>query len=231
MEKKEKLIIKQLAEEDRPREKLLLKGIHTLSNAELIATLIRTGNKNETAIELAQRILSYTDNSLNKLSKLTVKDFTDTFDGIGEAKAIAIISALELGRRRKGEETENKYLNSSEEIYHLIYPRVADLSHEEFWVILLTPSNRVIHLSKVSQGGVSGTLVDVKLVLKPALQHLASHLIVCHNHPSNHLRPSRSDDQLTLKIKEAALLLDIRLIDHVIVGENGYYSYADEEKL
>lgn len=231
MKKKEKLIIKQLAEEDRPREKLVLKGLQSLSNAELIATLIRTGNKNETAIELAQRILSYADNNLGKLGKLSVKDLTGTFEGIGEAKAIAIISALELGRRRKKEENPVKHIRSSNDIYHLIYPYLVDLSHEELWVILLTPSNYVINLSKISQGGVSGTLVDVKIILKQALQHLASRIIVCHNHPSNQLNPSAADDELTEKIKKAAQLMDICLLDHLIVGEKTYYSYADKGKL
>ena len=231
MKNKEKLIIKQLAEEDRPREKLLMKGIQTLSNAELIATLIRTGNKNETAIELAQRILSYTDNNLGKLSKLSVKDFTDTFEGIGEAKAIAIISALELGRRRRKEENPVKQIRSSNDIYHFIYPYLVDLPHEELWVILLTPSNYVINLSKISQGGVSGTLVDVKIILKRAIQHLASRIIVCHNHPSNQVNPSAGDDYLTEKIKDAAQLMDICLLDHLIIGEKTYYSYADKGKL
>ncbi|MCP9610793.1 RadC family protein [Coprobacter tertius] len=226
---KEKLSISRWAEEDRPREKMLSKGIKTLTNAELIAILIGSGNIRESAVELSQRILNSVDDSLNQLGKLSVNDLTEPFDGIGQAKAISIIAALELGRRRKSEEiVQRKKITCSEDAYRLLYASLVDLPYEEFWVIFLNPANRILCTQKVSQGGTSFTSVDVKLVLKPAIEKQASSIVLCHNHPSNNRQPSQADRQLTKKIKEGAALLDIRILDHIIVCDDGYYSFADE---
>lgn len=232
MEKKEKLVITEWALEDRPREKLMSKGTRALSSAELIAILIGSGNKRETAVELSQRILNSVGGSLNTLSKLTVEELVSAFDGIGEAKAISIIAALELGRRRKSEEVaQRRRITSSREAYEWIYPQLADLPQEEFWVVLLNTANRIIDTLRVSQGGTTSTLVDMRLLFKPALLQQASSLMLFHNHPSGNHLPSRADDQLTLKIKEAAALFDIRVLDHLIVTDTAYYSYADEGRL
>ena len=229
MRKTEKLNINEWAVEDRPREKMLLKGIQALSNAELIAILIGSGNKKETAVELSQRILNDVNNSLNQLGKLSVYDLSDTYDGIGEAKAISIIAALELGRRRKSEKAEvRKKILSSRDVYDLFYPQLADLPHEEFWVAFLNSSNKVMDKVRVGQGGTTFSPVDIRLVLKPAVQKLASGLILCHNHPSSTNKPSRLDVELTRKVKEAAALFDIRILDHIIFCDDGYFSFADE---
>ena len=229
MGKAEKLNINEWAVEDRPREKMLLKGIQALSNAELIAILIGSGNKKETAVELSQRILNDVNNSLNQLGKLSVDDLSDTYDGIGEAKAISIIAALELGRRRKSEKAEvRKKILSSRDVYDLFYPQLADLPHEEFWVAFLNSSNKVMDKVRVGQGGTTFAPVDIRLVLKPAVQKLASGLILCHNHPSSTNKPSRLDIELTRKIKEAAALFDIRILDHIIFCDDGYISFAYE---
>lgn len=232
MEKKEKLVITERAMEDRPREKLMLKGTRALSSAELIAILIGSGNKRETAVELSQRILNSVGGSLNSLSKLSVDELTRAFDGIGEAKAVSIIAALELGRRRKSEEVaQRRRITTSREAYEWIYPQLADLPQEEFWVVLLSPANRIIDTVRVSQGGTTATLVDMRLLFKPALLQQASSLMLFHNHPSGSCFPSRADDQLTQKIKSAAELFDIRVLDHLIVTDTTYFSYADEGRL
>ncbi len=228
----QKMRITEWALEDRPREKLMLKGIQALSNAELIAILIGSGNRNETAVELSQRILSQSNNSLNALGKRTVSELVNDFEGIGEAKAISIIAALELGRRRKSEETpQNMRVGSSKDIFNYMYALLADILHEEFWVILLSRANHIVDRIKVGQGGVSNVLVDVKMVLKPALLQSVSAIIICHNHPSGNTQPSGVDNQLTQRIKEGAALLDIELLDHLIFCQNHYFSYADEGKL
>ncbi len=232
MEKKGKMSITEWALEDRPREKLMSKGTRALSSAELIAILIGSGNKDETAVELAQRILNSVGGSLNTLSKLSVDELIKGFDGIGEAKAVSIIAALELGRRRKSEEVaERRRITGSREAYEWIYPQLADLPQEEFWVVLLNPSNRIIDTLRVSQGGTASTLVDVKLLLKPAVLQQATSLMLFHNHPSGNCTPSKADDALTQKIKSAAALLDIRVLDHIIVTDKAYYSYCDEGAL
>lgn len=229
---KEKLTIADLAAEDRPREKALMQGIRALSTAELIAILIGSGNRSETAVELSQRVLNSAENNLNRLSKYSVSDLVSSFNGIGEAKAISIIAALELGRRRKVEEIfERQRITCSNDIFQIFYPLLVDLPHEEFWILLLNVQNRIINRIRISQGGVSTTYVDVRLILKPAIEHLASRMILCHNHPSGNKNPSEDDNELTSKLCRAADLMNIKILDHLIVCENRYYSYADEGKL
>lgn len=228
MDKKTKLSITDLPLEDRPREKLMLKGARSLSSAELIAILIGSGNRHETAVELSQRILNRADNSLNALGKFTVKELIADFDGVGEAKAVSIIAALELGRRRKSEVAAVlPRITSSREAYNLMYEKLIDLPQEEFWVVMLNVANRVIDMQQVSRGGITATLVDVKLLLKPVILQQASAIMLFHNHPSGSLQPSRADDELTQKIKSAAALFDIRVLDHIIVADTAYYSYSD----
>ncbi len=222
------LSIKQWAEDDRPREKLMLKGKQALSDAELLAILLATGTKNESAVQLAQRILSAYQNNLHEIAKLSINDLKK-FKGIGEAKAITIMAALELGRRKKDTDTvKYETIKTSIDAYNHIAPKLCDLPHEEFWMILLNRSNKIIKTELVGRGGVSGTVADVRLMMKTAVEHLASSVIVAHNHPSGNLNPSESDIQLTKKIKEAAKLFDMQLVDHVIVGDASYLSFADE---
>lgn len=225
---KKSFTIKSWAEEDRPREKLLLKGRHTLTDAELIAILIGSGTKKESAVELSKKILSQFSNNLNELAKLSVQDLTK-FKGIGEAKAISIVAALELGRRRKETEViKRDRITSSKDIFDSFHHRFIDLAHEEFHLILLNRSNAVIRKEFISRGGVGGTMVDLKMIFKVALEHLASSVILCHNHPSGNLKPSHEDIALTKKVKEAGKLLDIQVLDHVIFSEEGYYIFADD---
>ena len=220
--------IRSWAEDDRPREKLLLKGKSTLSDAELIAILIGSGNTEETAVDLSKRILQSLNNNLSELAKLTVKDLMQ-FKGIGEAKAISIIAALELGRRRKDAEPEKRVkITDSQSAFDTIYPHLGDLNHEEFWVIFLNRANAVIGKQNISKGGVSGTVVDPKVVFKMAVQFPASGIILAHNHPSGNLKPSQADHQLTRKLKEAGKALDIPVLDHLIIGERDYFSFVDE---
>ena len=227
MEENTGFTLKQLAEEDRPREKLLLKGRQSLTNAELIAILIGSGNTKETAVELAQRILVHYRNNLDLLGRLSVDDFVK-FPGIGPAKAITIMAALELGRRRNLAEAEQKVqIKSSRDIYDVMYPLISDLPNEEFWVLHLNKANRLIEKEKISVGGIAGTVVDLKIILKSALQKLASALILVHNHPSGNLAPSDADLSITKKLKEAAHILEIAVLDHVIIGDKNYFSFAD----
>lgn len=220
--------IRSWAEDDRPREKLLLKGRAALSDAELIAILIGSGSADETAVGLSKRILSSLGNQLSQLAKLSVKDLTQ-FKGIGEAKAISIIAALELGRRRKETETDKRIkITGSQSAFDVIYPNLGDLNHEEFWVIFLNRANEVIGKENISKGGVSGTVVDPKVVFKQAVQFPASAIILAHNHPSGNLKPSQADHQLTKKLKEAGKALDIPVLDHLIIGERDYFSFVDE---
>ncbi|MCF8258051.1 MAG: DNA repair protein RadC [Flavobacteriales bacterium] len=223
--------IRSWAEDDRPREKLLLKGRAALSDAELIAILISSGNSEESAVDLSKRILGSLGNDLGRLGKLNVKDLT-TFKGIGEAKAISIIAALELGRRRKDTEPlKRPKIITSQAAFELIYPHLGDLRHEEFWIIMLDRSNRLLGIEHVSRGGVSGTVADPKLVFRPALQHLATGIILCHNHPSGNLKPSDEDISLTRKMRLAGQSIDIGVLDHIIIGEQDYYSFADNGML
>ncbi len=220
--------IKAWAEEDRPREKLLLKGKTALSDAELIAILIGSGSRDESAVDLSKRILSVAKNNLNELGKLGIPEL-QKFKGIGEAKAISITAALELGRRRKQSDPLKRVkITSSNSVYEVMREVMDDLPHEEFWVLLLNRANQVIEKVNISKGGVSQTVVDAKIVFKMALDRLASSIILCHNHPSGNLKPSEADKQLTKKIKEAGRILDLPILDHLIFADNTYFSFADE---
>jgi len=230
-DKKASFSIKNWSEDDRPREKLLQKGKSSLSNAELIAILIGSGSRNESAVALSKRILASTALNLNELGKLSTSELMD-FKGIGEAKAVTIIAALELGRRRRGAEAlEKKKITSSNSVFELMQPIIGELPHEEFWIVYLNNSNKVLQKSQLSKGGITGTLVDVRLVLKTALQLGAVGLILTHNHPSGTLKPSQADKQITQKLKKAGESLDIKVLDHVIITEKAYFSFADESLL
>ncbi len=216
------------AEEDRPREKLLLKGKAALSDAELIGILLGSGTVSLSAVDVAKQILASVDNNLNSLAKLTVNDLK-RFKGIGEAKAITIVAALELGRRRKASELPAKQsITASKDIFDLMHPHLIDLPHEEFWIVLLNRANVVIKKVQISTGGVAGTVADPKMIFKAALEHLASSVILVHNHPSGNLKPSQADKELTAKLREAGRWLEIPVLDHVIVAEKHYFSFADE---
>jgi DNA repair protein RadC len=215
------------SEDDRPREKLMLKGKSVLSDAELIAILIGSGSRNESAVALSKRILNSVDN-LNSLGKLSLSQLTN-FKGIGEAKAITIIAALELGRRRRAEDAVDLVkITSSKIVFEIMQPIIGELPHEEFWVLFLNNSNKVISKTQLSKGGITGTLVDVRLVFKLALEAGATALVLCHNHPSGTLIPSDADKQITKKIKSAGDSLDVKVLDHLIITETKYYSFADE---
>ena len=229
--KKASFSIKKWSEEDRPREKLLQKGHRALSNAELIAILIGSGNQQESAVALSKRILASVDTNLNELWKCSFNDLIK-FKGIGAAKAITIIAAMELGRRRRGEEAlEKKKISSSHSVFELMQPIIGDLPHEEFWIVYLNNSNKVLQKTQLSKGGITGALVDIRLVLKNALQLGAVGIILAHNHPSGTLRPSEADKQLTQKLKNAGNSLDIKVLDHLIITEKAYFSFADENLL
>ena len=220
--------IKYWAEDDRPREKMLLKGKTSLSDAELIAILIGSGNKKESAVALSKRILGSINNNLNTLGKLTVDDLKK-FNGIGEAKAISIITALELGRRRRLEEAlVLPKIISSKNVFNFMQPLIGELNHEEFWVVYLNNSNKVLFKELLSKGGLTGTLVDVRLVFQKAIELFATAIILCHNHPSGKLKPSMADKSITNKLKLAGETLDIKVLDHLIITENAYFSFADE---
>lgn len=226
-----KLTIKNWAEEDRPREKLLTKGKSHLSNAELIAILLRSGSRSLSAVDLAKEILQDSSNNLNRLARLEINDLK-RFNGVGEAKALAIVSALELGRRRKPDDRRKRTrLLAASETYEYIKPQLQDLKHEEFWIILLRRNHDVICKFQVSSGGVSGTLVDPKLIFKRAIEELATGLILIHNHPSGNARPSESDVRLTRKIQSAGKMLDISIVDHLIFTDESYYSFSDDKML
>lgn len=227
----DKISIKAWAEEDRPREKLSAQGRRALTDAELIAILIGSGSRTETAVELSKRILHHYDNDLNKLAKASIQELSN-FRGIGEAKAISIIAALEIGRRR--DDTEVKAVESilsSKDAYNLMRRHLVDLNHEEFWVILLGRSSKVLGKELISKGGLSGTVADPKIIFHIALQHQASGIILIHNHPSGNLKPSQLDISLTKRLAEAGRLLDIQIFDHLIIGDTGYYSFGDESLL
>jgi len=229
---KKKLNITQWAEEDRPREKVISKGLQALSDAELIAIIIGSGNREESAVQLSQRILHHVDNNLNALGKLSVKELIKEFKGVGEAKAVSICAALELGRRRGGSEpATRKSIRCSNDAYLLFYPILCDLPHEELWAALLNRSGKVIEKIRISQGGATETTADIRIILKAAITSLASSIVLCHNHPSGNATPSVQDDALTRKLRSAAKLLDISLSDHIIIADTKYYSYADEGRL
>jgi len=226
-----KLTIKSWSLDDRPREKLITKGKSILSDAELIAILISSGNREESAVDLSKRILDSVNNSIYELAKLPLEKLT-TFKGIGEAKAIAIITALELGKRSQLEvRVEHPKISSSQQVFSLMQPLLGDLSHEEFWVLYLNNSNKVLSKDQISKGGITATLVDVRLLYKRALELSAVAIILCHNHPSGKLNPSKADKQLTQKIKEGGTSLDIKLLDHIIITEKSYFSFADNGEI
>ena len=224
----QKLSIKDWALEDRPREKLIAKGLQSLSDAELVAILIGSGNRNESAVELSKRILKNVDNNLNLLGKQNLSDL-QKFKGIGEAKAISIVAAMELGRRRKlSDIKQRKVIRTSKDVFEFFHPILADLPHEEFWVLFLNQSNKVIDKYRASYGGITSTTIDVRLIMKTALEKLATSMILCHNHPSGGLNPSISDKEITQKLRGAGKIMDIKVLDHVIVTDESFYSFGDD---
>ena len=222
--------IKDWALDDRPREKLLLKGAEALSNSELIAILIGSGTKTKSAVDVAKALLDKVQDRLNDFGKLTVKELMQV-DGIGEARAVTITAALELGRRRQAVDSLKKNVKTSADIAHFFQAQLKDKLHEVFAVAFLNRSNKINHMEIISEGGITGTVADPRIILKKALEHNAVNIVLCHNHPSGSLKPSRADETLTMKIKEAALLLDMTVVDHIIVSEDGYYSFADDGNL
>jgi DNA repair protein RadC len=225
------LNIKSWAEEDRPREKLMLKGKAALSDAELLAILIGSGTVSVSAVELSKQILASVQHNLHELAKLSMKDL-EKFKGIGEAKAITIMSALELGRRRKEADFEKRnQITCAKDAYLLLQAELMDLPYEEFWILLLNKANQVIKKVQISRGGIAGTVADVRLIMKSGIEHLASSMILVHNHPSGNLKPSQEDLLLTKKVKQAGELMDITVLDHLIFTDKGFFSFADNEML
>lgn len=227
-----RMTIRDWAEDDRPREKMLLKGSHSLSDAELLAILIASGNKNETAVELSRRILRDCGDNLNELARLTIPDLCKRFKGIGQAKAITIMASMELGKRRKLATTlERKQIKSSIHLFELFEPHLSDLPHEEFWLGMLNSANKVIDIKRLTQGGTNQTVVDLPMLLKLAIEKSASIVVVAHNHPSGQNRPSREDDEITKRIKAGCTAVGITLLDHIIIAHDKYYSFSDEGKM
>lgn len=223
-----KTTIKTWAEEDRPREKLILKGRHALSDAELIAILLGMGSTEHTAVELAKIILAEVGNDLNRLSKMSVNELKK-FKGVGEAKAVSIVAAMELARRRQAtEKIENIKLKTSNSVYNHLKQFMLDLDHEQFWMILLKRNLEILKTIHISTGGIAGTVADPKIILRHVIENLANGFIISHNHPSGNLKPSDADIRLTRRLKELADLLEVTLIDHIIFSDNGYYSFGDE---
>ncbi|MEN9549489.1 MAG: hypothetical protein RIR12_2080 [Bacteroidota bacterium] len=224
----QKYSIKEWAKDDRPREKLLAIGAENLSNSELLAILIHNGSKEKTAVDLAKEVLNLGQNNLNELGKLGIKDLT-SIKGIGEAKAITLLAALEMGRRRHGSlPLEKTIIKQSNDVAIFLQTKLQDYQHEVFAVLYLNRANKIKHFEIISEGGITGTVADPRIILRKALEQNATNLILCHNHPSGNLKPSQADQLLTSKIKQAAQLLDITINDHIIVSESGYYSFADE---
>ncbi|KAA6350519.1 hypothetical protein EZS27_002126 [termite gut metagenome] len=231
MNDKLKLNINQWAEEDRPREKMIKRGVEVLSDAELLAILIGSGNTEESAVELMRRVLASCDNNLNELGKWALHDYS-CFKGLGLAKATTIMSALELGKRRKMQNSKKRdTITCSTDIYYLFHPLMCDLSQEEFWIVLLNQANKIITKIRISSGGIDGTYADIRSILREALLHRATGIILCHNHPSGNNHPSSADIQLTENIKQAAQTMNITLYDHLIVCDGAYYSFADNKIL
>ncbi|WP_326983959.1 DNA repair protein RadC [Chryseobacterium sp. MYb264] len=220
--------IKLLAEDDRPREKFLLKGKNSLSDSELLAIIMGSGNREETAVELARKILTSVDNNWHQLSLLSIKDLMK-FKGVGEVKAISIATALEIGRRRAGQEVREKpSISSSKSAYLVLKNHLSDLRTEEFWAVFLNQSNKILHVAQLTQGGISQSIVDIRILFKTALDNFSTGIIIAHNHPSGNLKPSREDTDITQRIKEAGILLNIQLLDHLIITQNSYFSFSDE---
>lgn len=228
---KENISIKQWSEDDRPREKLLNKGRAALSDAELLAILLRTGTRRKTAVDLAKELLRKNNHNLIELSRLSVNDLI-LFDGIGEAKALTILAALELGNRRRASAVIKKEkITSSRDVFEVLHAETAGSNYEQFWLLLLNRANKIIRKINISEGGISGTIADPKKIFKIALDNSASSIILSHNHPSGNVKPSDADLKLTRKLKEAGNFLDISVLDHVIIGEEEYYSFADEGRM
>jgi DNA repair protein RadC len=226
------LTIREWSEEDRPREKMIMKGSASLSDAELLAILIGSGNRRESAVDLAKRIMSACNHNINDLARLGVIDLVKKFRGIGQARAVSIIAALELGRRRKTKDAiEKKKVVSSRDLQELFEPILMDLMHEEFWVVLLDGGNKVLDKKRITQGGAQYTVVDLPMILKSALDARAISIAVAHNHPSGQNMPSREDDKITQRIRSGCEAIGLRFIDHVIIARDKYYSYCDEGKL
>lgn len=220
--------IKFLAEDDRPREKFLLKGKTSLSDSELLAIILRSGNNEDSAVELARKILASVENNWQNLSKLSIKDLMK-FKGIGEAKAISVAATLEIGRRKASQETPEKTsISSARDSYNVFSQHLSDLRTEEFWAIFLNQKNQIVYKTQISKGGISGTLVDVRVLFRIALEHFATSIIVAHNHPSGSLKPSLEDIQITKSIKNAGEILNVTLLDHLIIGDNSFLSFAEE---
>lgn len=226
----EYISIKNWSDDDKPREKLTANGRETLSNAELLGILLGNGTRSKSAVDLARDILNLAKNDLNQLAKLSVNDLCQ-ISGIGPAKAITIIAAIELGGRRKKAESTSEFIRSSHDVYAYFRPLLQDKEYEEFWVLFLNRANKILKGYKASDGGVSHTVADPKRIFKAALEHNASNLVLCHNHPSGNLSPSTADHRLTKKLIAAAKNLDMSIIDHIIVTDGGYYSFADEGEL
>ncbi|MGL5012665.1 MAG: RadC family protein [Bacteroidales bacterium] len=228
----ERLSIKEWAEDDRPREKLIQKGASALSDAELLAILIGSGNSKESAVALCKRILNNYNNKITTLARCSIKELTSKFNGIGEVKAVTILAAIELAKRHKRDDRDNiSTIKSSKDVHSHFYSLMSDLHHEEFWVILLNPANQILATKRISQGGIAATSVDIKIILRHALIEPATHFIACHNHPSGNINPSPQDNILTQKLSEAARMMDMRLLDHIIFSSDSHYSYADSGKL
>ncbi|MDR1984921.1 MAG: DNA repair protein RadC [Prevotellaceae bacterium] len=221
------LKIKEWAQDDRPREKMMQHGTACLSDAELLAIIIGSGTKSETAVDVAKQLLACSNNSLGELGKKSIKDFVK-IKGIGTAKAVSIAAALELGRRRRNDNNNMQSIKSSRDVFEIFQPLLGDLSHEEFWIMLLNRANKIISKHKVGQGGVFSASVDIKIIAKYATENLAAGVVILHNHPSQNLKPSKNDEKITAEIKSALNLFDIRLVDHLIVSGNAYFSFADE---
>jgi len=218
-------------EDDRPREKLQIKGKHSLSDAELIAILLGSGTRKESAVDLARRILELADNNLVELGTLSLSQL-QRISGVGPVKAITLTAALELGSRRQISVTKTKkQVSSSQEIYEIFGPQIGDLNHEEFWLMCLNRNNAIIGTTRIGSGGISATVADIRIMLKYAIENYASSMILCHNHPSGNLKPSNADIKLTTAVKEAASFMDIALLDHIIVTDSSYYSFADEKMI
>lgn len=220
--------LKSLAEDDRPREKFLLKGKSAVSDSELLAIIMGSGNREESAVELARRILNSVENNWHRLSQLSIKDLTK-FKGVGEAKAISIATALEIGNRKSQQEVlERQQISSSKDAFEILQPHLSDLQTEEFWAIFLNHQNKILYKTCLFRGGIASSVADVRVVFKTALEHFSTQIIVAHNHPAGSLKPSKEDINITQKIKEAGKLLDIDLLDHLILTQNKYYSFKDE---
>ena len=226
-----KKTIKQWSVDDRPREKVVTHGISALSNAELLAILIGSGNREESAVELTRHILADNSNRLSELGKRSLDELCG-YNGIGQAKAVAIMAAVELAKRRSDEGSRDRFVvRKSSDIYDFFFPLLCDLATEECWVLLLNQASKVIDRVKISAGGIASTAVDIRCVLREALLKRAVSIALTHNHPSGNIRPSREDDNLTLSLQKAARMMNIRMIDHLIITDGAYYSYADEGRL